>query len=197
MFKYTKAAVDIIVNDVKRYCDIFKYGTMIFTLVYFIYSICAKQGNLVVNVVLLSLFSLYVILDLLTLKKDYKLFKRFIRKSYKSLKIVTKAFSLCVMLYSIYIAAYNISPISIILATLMIIMWVLEVLFEIVLSIFEDKKDLLVAGWNKDIENLKKPVTTVNNFIRKVRGEEIIDDSNNSSREIRILEKKINKEKVR
>lgn len=195
MFKYTKAAVDIIVNDVRRYCNMFKYGAMLFTLVYFIYSIYTKNGNLIVNIVLLSLFSLYAILDLLTSKKDYKFFKRFIRKSYKGLKITTKAFSLGVMIYGIYIATYNVAPISIILATLMIIMWVLEVLFEIVLSIFEDKKDLLVAGWNKDVENLKRPVTTVNNFIRKVKGEEIIE-SNNSSREIKILERKIKKEKV-
>ena len=196
MFKYTKAAVDIIVNDVRRYCNIFKYGTMMFTLAYFIYSIYAQKGNLVVNIVLLILFALYAILDLVTSKKDYKLFKRFIRKSYKGLKITTKAFSLGVMIYGIYIAAYNVSPISIILATLMIIMWVLEVLFEIVLSIFEDKKDLLVAGWNKDIDNLKKPVTAVNNFIKKVKGEEIIVNDS-SSREIKILERKINREKVK
>lgn len=197
MFKYTKAAVDIIVNDVRRYCNIFKYGTMIFTLVYFIYSIYIENGNLVANIVLLSLFSLYAILDLVTGKKDYKLFKRFIWKSYKGLKITTKAFSLGVMIYGIYIAASNISPISIILVTLMIIMWVLEILFEIVISIFEDKKDLLVAGWNKDIDNLKKPVTTVNNFIKKVKGEEVVVNNYSSSREIKILERKINKEKVK
>ena len=77
MFKYTKAAVDIIVNDVRRYCNIFKYGTMFFTLAYFVYSICTNNGNLVVNIVLLSLFSLYAVLDLVTGRKDYKLFKRF------------------------------------------------------------------------------------------------------------------------
>ena len=70
MFKYTKAAVDIIVNDVKRYCNIFKYGTMIFTLAYFIYSIYAKNGNFVFNLVLLSLFSLYAFLDFINCLKD-------------------------------------------------------------------------------------------------------------------------------
>lgn len=193
MFKYTKAAVDIIVEDVKRWSNFFKYGSMIFTLLYFSYSIYLKSGNLIINIVLLSLFSLYTLLDLLTKNKEFKLMKKIIKRSYKVLKLSTKAFTLAVMIYGIYTASHSVSGLSIILATLMIITWVLQLLFEIVIQIFEDKKDLLVAGWNKDIDNLKKPVTTVNNFIRKVKGEEIIEVDTNDSKEIRILERKINK----
>ena len=41
---------------------------------------------------------------------------------------------------------------------------------------------------------MKRPVTTVNNFIKKVKGEDIIDDEP-TSKEIKILEKKISKDK--
>lgn len=197
MFKYTKAAVDIIIEDIKKYCNIFKYGSMIFTFAYFIYALYTNNGNVIVNIVLISLFFLYTVLDILTHNKDFKLLKKIIRRSYKSIKLLTKTFSLGVMIYGIYMATTNVSPISIILATLMIILWVLQLLFEIVIEIFNDKKDLLIAGWNKDIENLKKPVTTVNNFIKKVKGEEISEEKSNYPREIKVLERKINKEKVK
>ena len=96
------------------------------------------------------------------------------------------------MIYGIYIASSNVNGVTIILATLMILAWVLELLFEIVIALFEDKKDLLVEGWNKDIEDLKKPVTSVNNFIKKIKGEEVIENTK-VSKNIKILEKRINK----
>ena len=56
----------------------------------------------------------------------------------------------------------------------------------------------MVAGWSKDIENLKKPATTVTNFIKRVKGEEIIIEDDSNSREIKILERRVakNKEKT-
>jgi len=92
------------------------------------------------------------------------------------------------------LAPGGVSGISIILTTLMIVTWVLEVLLELIIMIIEDKKDLLVDAFNKDIEDIKKPVTKVNNFIRKIRGEEVIEEIN-VSKNIRILEKKINEGK--
>ena len=194
MFRYTRAAIDILISDIKKYCAIFKCGSMIFTILYFIYALYSKSGNFVVNVVLLSLFSFYTLLDVITHGKELKSLKRFIKKSYKWLKMLTKTFSLGVMIYSIYTASTNVSPISIILATLMIILWVLQLLFEIVIELFENKKDLIVAGWSKDVENLKKPVSTVTNFIKRVRGEEIIEEED-ESKEIKLLEKKISESK--
>lgn len=196
MFRYTKAAIDILINDIKKYCDIFKYSTMICTILYFIYALFSKTGNFIINSILLGLFVIYILLDVSTTKKEAKLLKRFILKSYKVLKFATKTFSLVVMVYSIYNATANVSGISIILATLMIIMWVLQLLFEIVIQLFNDKKDLIVAGWSKDIENLKKPVTNVTNFIKKVKGEEIIESTSSNTREIRILEKKLKEKEL-
>ena len=195
MFKYTKAAIDIVIGDIKRYCNIFKYGSMIFTFLYFGYAIYSRSGNVIINVILLILFVVYMLLDFLTNNKDLKVIKKFVRRSYKFLKFITKTFSLGVMVYSIYNATTNVSPISIILATLMIVMWVLQLLFEIIIEIFNDKKDLIVVGWNQDIENLKRPVTNVSNFIKKVKGENVVVDENKNCKEIKILEKKINKNK--
>jgi len=159
-----------------------------------VYAIYAKVGNIVVNSILLSLVVFYTLFELITKNKNIKHIKKIVRRSYKSIKFLTKTFSLGIMIYGIYVASTNVSGISIILATLMIILWVLQLLLELVVEIFDDKKDLIVAGWNKDIENLKKPVTKVNNFIKKFRGEEIVEEICDS-KELKLLEKKINENK--
>lgn len=194
MFKYTKAAIDIVIEDIKRYCNIFKYGSFIFTFIYLGYAIYSKSGIFAVNIILLSALLFYFIFDVITHNKDLKQLKKIVRRVYKVIKYSMKTFTLGVMVYSIYAASTNVSAISIILATLMIIMWFLQLLLEFVVEIFDDKKDLIIAGWSKDIDNLKRPVTTVNNFIKKVKGEDIIDDEP-TSKEIKILEKKISKDK--
>ena len=195
MFKYTKAAIDIVIDDIRRYCNIFKYASFVFTFVYLGYAFFTGSGNFVVNIVLLSTLVLYFIFDLFTKNKDLKQLKKIVRRIYKVVKYSMKTFTIAVMVYGIYTASTNVSAISIILTTLMIIMWAIQLLFEMIVEIFEDKKDLIVAGWGKDIDNLKRPVTTVNNFIKKVKGEDIIEEESNSSKEIRILERKINKDK--
>ena len=199
MFRYTRAAVDIVIEDIKRYCNIFKYGSIGLTFAYFGYALYSKTGNFIINAILLGLFALYTILDFVTHKKIFKprraLAAAMRRSEEKSIKFITKTFSLGIMIYSIYVATTNVSGISIILATLMIILWVLQLLFEIVVEIFNDKKDLIVAGWNKDVENLKKPVTTVSNFIKKVKGENVVEELEEDNKEIKLLERKINKDK--
>lgn len=194
MFKYTRAAIDIVISDIKRYCNLFKYASIFCTIIYLGYSIFYKSGNFVINIILLVSLLTYSIFEFITHKKDLKLLKRIVRRSYKIIKFTTKGFTLAVMLYSIYMASVNASPISIILATLMIIMWVLQLLFEVIVEIANSKKDLIVAGFDKDMENLKKPVTTVNNFIKKIKGEELVNE-NNPSKEFQTLEKKILKSK--
>lgn len=195
MFKYTRAAIDTVVEDIKRYCNILKNGSIIFTLLYFVYVFCTGSGNLTINIVLTALFIVYTFLDLITKNKELKSLKKFIKKSYTWIKFITKTFTLGIIVYGVYTATTHVSPFSIILVTLMIILWALQLLFEIVISIFEDKRDLLVAGWSKDIENLKRPATTVTNFIKKVKGEEIVVSEDPYSKEIKTLEKKLNKDK--
>ncbi len=192
VFDYTKTAINIIIKDIKKYYNIFKYSSMIFTMLYFVYVLSNDYGYFGVNLTLLVLFVVYMILDFFTNRKHFKLLKKFVRRSYKGIKFINKTFSLGVMIYGVYVASSNVSGFSIILATLMIITWVLEVILELIVVIFEDKKDLLIEGWNKDIENLKRPITTVNNFIKKVKGEEV-EEVSSSSRKIKILEKRMNR----
>ena len=182
MFKYTKEAINLIVEDFKKYMNIFKYGSLIFTVAYFIYAISMRTGNLIANIVLASLFVAYTIFDFVTSKKEIKEAKRIVKRGYKWSKLLIKTFTLGAMLYGIYTATTNVSAISTILATLMIILWVLQVLLEIVVEVIEDKVNIVIEAFKEDID-IKG---NIQDAIQKIKGNEIEE-----SRNIRMLAKRI------
>ena len=123
--------------------------------------------------------------------------KKIVKRSYKWIKIVIKTFTLGAMIYGIYITTTNVTPISIILATLMIILYVLQILLELACEIVEDKKDLLVEAVAKDMEIVTRPVSAVGNFVKRMKGEEVVIEEKEPSRELKILEKRMAKNKLK
>lgn len=195
VFKYTKTSINIIIRDLKKYAKIFKYSALIFTIGYYIFALITKIGNFWINVVLLSLISLYSLFELITINKDLKTTKKVVKRVYKWLKIAIKAFTLGVAIYGLYTAANNVTAISIVLTTLMIIMWVLETILEIVIEVISKEAELLIAGWKKDMEIIKQPATKVGNFFRKLKGEDPIESFDIDEKQIEILEKEMSKNK--
>lgn len=197
MFKYTRTAIDIIISDIKKFSTIFNYGSLIFTSAYFIYALVTKTGNFIANIILASLFVGYTIFYFITRSMEMKTAKKIVKRSYKWIKIVIKTFTLGAMIYGIYITTTNVTPISIILATLMIILYVLQILLELACEIVEDKKDLLVEAVAKDMEIVTKPVSAVGNFVKRMKGEEVVIEEKEPSRELKILEKRMAKNKLK
>lgn len=197
MFKYTRTAIDIIISDIKKFSTIFNYGSLIFTSAYFIYALVTKTGNFIANIILASLFVGYTIFYFITKSMEMKTAKKIVKRSYKWIKIVIKTFTLGAMIYGIYITTTNVTPISIILATLMIILYVLQILLELACEIVEDKKDLLVEAVAKDMEIVTKPVSAVGNFVKRMKGEEVVIEEKEPSRELKILEKRMAKNKLK
>ena len=197
MFKYTRTAIDIIISDIKKFSTIFNYGSLIFTSAYFIYALVTKTGNFIANIILASLFVGYTIFYFITRSMEMKTAKKVVKRSYKWIKIVIKTFTLGAMIYGIYITTTNVTPISIILATLMIILYVLQILLELACEIVEDKKDLLVEAVAKDMEIVTRPVSAVGNFVKRIKGEEVVIEEKEPSRELKILEKRMAKNKLK
>lgn len=197
MFKYTRTAIDIIISDIKKFSTIFNYGSLIFTSAYFIYALVTKTGNFIANIILASLFVGYTIFYFITRSMEMKTAKKVVKRSYKWIKIVIKTFTLGAMIYGIYTATTNVTPISIILATLMIILYVLQILLELACEIVEDKKDLLVEAVAKDMEIVTRPVSAVGNFVKRIKGEEVVVEEKEPSRELKILEKRMAKNKLK
>lgn len=197
MFKYTRTAIDIIISDIKKFSTIFNYGSLIFISAYFIYALVTKTGNFIANIILASLFVGYTIFYFITKSMEMKTAKKVVKRSYKWIKIVIKTFTLGAMIYGIYTATTNVTPISIILATLMIILYVLQILLELACEIVEDKKDLLVEAVAKDMEIVTRPVSAVGNFVKRMKGEEVVIEEKEPSRELKILEKRMAKNKLK
>ena len=197
MFKYTRTAIDIIISDIKKFSTIFNYGSLIFTSAYFIYALVTKTGNFIANIILASLFVGYTIFYFITRSMEMKTAKKIVKRSYKWIKIVIKTFTLGAMIYGIYITTTNVTPISIILATLMIILYVLQILLELACEIVEDKKDLLVEAVAKDMEIVTRPVSAIGNFVKRMKGEEVVIEEKEPSRELKILEKRMAKNKLK
>ena len=147
------------------------------------------------NIILLSLFIGYTIFDFIVSDEGNKMIKKVVRRTVNWLKISIKAFTLLVLIYSIYAATTDATAFSIIMATLMIIVWVLQVLLELVITVFEDEKDLVLAGIKKDIDDIKRPVSDVGNFFRRVTGQEVNVYEEDEPREIKILKKRMEKRK--
>lgn len=163
MFDYSKAAIVIILDDFKRWTKIFKIVFSVFTLIYFVYNLIKGNGNIIVNITLLSLYVAYTVFEIVTYNRISKKTKKKIARGYKWSKLSIKAFTLGSMLYGMYVAASSIDGISIILATLTIIIWVLQVLLEVIILVIEPKVKLITAGVLTDA----KPYTGPLRFILK------------------------------
>lgn len=212
MFKYTRASIDAIIDDIKKYCNTFKYVSLLVTIGLFTYASIMKFGYFWVNIGLLIFFVLYGLFELVTFNKNFRTAKKLVRRTYRWTKIAINTISLAGVVYGVYMANNSSSAITIILTTLMIILWVLQVLFEIVLEICENRKDLVIDAWNEDINVMKdgvqnvkdtvmKPINSVNNFIKKVRGEEVEEPEEPKERKknknIRRLDEIIEKKRLK
>lgn len=196
MLKYTRASIDIIIADLRRYYNIFKYVSRLAMIAYFIFAIIAGLGLFPVNIAMLSLISLYSLVELIF---DFK-HKKLIRRSYKWLIIILRAISLGFVVYGVYETSEKATPLAIILITLMIIFWLAQIIFEIIVEIFEDKRDLFLAAVHEDFKETKekygKPIETVKNVFNFIRGKESepVDEEEKDSREVKILKKHLAKE---
>lgn len=196
MFKYTRAAFNIIIDKIKLFAKIFKYGSLLVSVAYYIIAIIFKFGYLFANIILLTLLVSFTIFEIATQKIELGSKRRKVKRVFGWSKIIVKTMTLGMMIYGMYLASTNVSPLSIILATLMIILWILEVLLEIISSIIDSKIDLVKTAFEQDMEDIKKPITTVSNVIKAIKGEEV-QKVRKTSRELEILEEriKIDKEK--
>lgn len=188
MFRYTITAIKMIINYIKKIANIIKWVSLIFSIFYYLFVLIMGIGNLIINIILTVLFVTYTLYEFISFKKKNYKVKRILKRVYNWLKIGIKTFTLGSSIYGIYIASSNVSGISIILATLMIILWILQIGLELVIFLFEDKIRLIIAGFYKDFEFVRK----IGNFFSKDKEK----DEEDYSSEIQILSKQIEKEKL-
>lgn len=204
MFQYTLAVVDKTVRDVKSVGRIISISTQIIYILYLIYAIIAGIGTLWANIALLCVSALYFAFNiycLLKLDGEMQTAKDSVRHAYKTVKLAINAVTLAMTLYGIYIAAKEVSVITIVLAGLSTIGWMFSLLLEITVYFFESRRMLFIEALKADGaavgETITKPVTIVGDFIKKATGHKTEEEKPKPTRKMRILEKLVAKRKAR
>ena len=184
MFEYTKSAYKYVSRKIKIYLRLIRILLAIVTIAYFTYALITKIGNFYANIVLASIYLIYLLFQIITIKKDIKPIKRKVRIIYKIIKLSINAFVLGSNIYSIYVTSHAVKPITIIMSTLMIIFWLIQVMLEIVIDIVLPKKDILIAGFYKDIYPY---VQKINAYNAKLNNDEIIIPLDEYEKEVDLI----------
>lgn len=152
MFKYTSAAITLLLTNLKKWCKGFQIALSLFTLVYLTFAIIAKIGIFPINVTLLVLFFLYT--AYLTFFKKHKTedAEKTVKHIYRIAKLALKAIPLATTLYTLWITSHNTNGLTIITTTLLLILWILQVLMEIVIFIIEINFKLFKSAFLLDIK---------------------------------------------
>ena len=196
MFKYTKASIKLVVEQFKLFAKIFKLAFLLFNISYYVFAIFMKIGIFWVNIALLALAVLYGIFDLFIIPKFKKKSKRAVKRSFTWAKYLVRLAGLGSAIYALWasFSSGSVNLISALITIVSLIWWVIQVFLEIIIEVIQSKADLIMAGWKKDVEDIKKPVTNVGNFFKKIKGEEIPESDVDQSK-IDILDSYIVEEK--
>ena len=178
MLNYTRAVINESIKDLKKFLFAFSLITQLLYVGYLLYAIIADLGLIYLNIVLGVISLAYLVFFVVTHGAEDKNVKRlaYITRHTKTIiKLVINAFTLAVAVYGIYISATNTNAISLMLTILMIVFWCVQVVLEVVVFFFEHKKNLFLAGLQKDIEPFANAVNAVGNVVRRVAGRETVE----------------------
>ncbi len=167
MFDYTKAAIDKIKSDFRRFGFVYSIIVQLIYIAYLAYALATSKAIFWANVSLATICVAYFIFYVTTygkIDKNMKNAKKSVRRAQKYTRLGIKAFTLGTTIYSVYYTALSVTVLSVVLSSLMLVGWILQVIFEIVRYIFESRVDLFLAGLNADVEKITKPITTVKNI---------------------------------
>ena len=201
MFKYTVAAINKSVDDVKRASFLIDILVNVLYIVYLVYAIAVGSGNPFVNATLCALTAVFFVSYIVTSLDEKKArARKIVKKTYKRIKIFIDAFSLAIAIYSIYIAAEHATVISLLLTVGSLIGWIAKVSFSILSNFVEARAKLIISAFRVDFEPLYK----VHNAYKLLVGDETLESVSPEMRaeldEIKneyVQEKSEKKEKIR
>lgn len=181
MFDLTKAAVKKMIDDVKRFINVCGIVTQIFPILFLGYKLLARSGNVWINAALLTLSFAYFLFYCIVKGKEYnkntKQLSKIGKRLFKCAQLLCKLLNLGIILYGLYPSlnetATKTDVLTMMLVLVMLLAWVLDVVLLLVSFVIDRYSRLLEEGFQADVEQLKAPVTTVGNFFKKIKGEEI------------------------
>ncbi len=196
MFDYTQAAAKQIAADFQKVLYIISVCSQAVYIGYLLYALFAGAGVLWVNIVLLAISSAYFAFFLITTKcgrhpsgAKAKIIQKTGKRVYKYCKMLLKIYPLALTIYGLYQTSEKVSFFALLLVCFMIIGWILQIVFEVFGAIFSNRFALIMDGVKADVEEIKRPVTAVGNFFKKITGKEVETPKEPTKNQLKLREK--------
>ncbi len=196
MFDYTQAAAKQIAADFQKVLYIVSVFSQAVYIGYLIYALCAGAGVLWVNLVLLAISAAYFVFFLITTKcgrqpggAKAKIVQKTGKCVYKYCKLLIKIYPLALTIYGLYQTTEKVSFLALLLICFMMIGWILQIVFEVFGAIFSNRFALIMDGVKADVEEIKRPVTAVGNFFKKITGKEVETPQEPTKNQLKLREK--------
>ena len=163
MFDYSRAALGLIVDDLRKLIRAVSFILSIGIYAYLVTAIFLNIGYLAANIALLAVKAIYDMLSLVLFRNKTcsKTKRKIVKRGYTWTKLGINFITIGLSMVNMAIFSTEVKPIAIVCTTLLIIVWVLQVLFEIVTFIFEQKSRLLIAGIQRDVRPIKNTLNSI------------------------------------
>lgn len=167
MFDYSRAALGLVVEDIRKIARRISFVLSLGLYIYLIASIILGFGYWIANVCLIAIKVAYDIIEEVTSKdkKANRKTRKMAKRGYKYSRLAINGLTIGATMVNMALHPASVTAIAIISTTLLIIVWVLQVLFEIIAFIFEQEVRLIMAGIQKDTRGFTKTINTVKSFL--------------------------------
>ena len=158
MLKYTRGVVGDTLDAIKRLSRGIDITVQIVYIAYLILSIVFDFGALHANIVLLTVASLYFIYDLSSTREFYTKLQEKMRETAKfTVKVTKKVVQVVIIVIAIIelSTAEEFESITLLMTFLMIVGFVISLIFSIMISMFEERKELIVNAVALDLKPKK------------------------------------------
>ena len=186
MFKYTRAAVSMIFDGIKKFLY---WATVLgngIYIAYLIFALCTGVGFWFVNTALLAINIAYLIFFFIMEskkkkaettedKEDNKKAERTSSRGsrlFSLFKVIIQFINLSIIIYGIVFLGNDIPPLNVILVTLMIIFLILQIAFIVLGQVIDGLKVLIEEAWEADMNETKEPLRATGNWFRRLFGKE-------------------------
>ena len=158
-FKQTLFVLDQTVTDFKRLKYICNFGAQLLYIAYLIFALCNGIGNVVTNVILVTLCGLYFLFFLcvedINMSKEAKLLKKRVHRIYKLLRRLTQIAVIVMSVIALGDATFENDAIDILLCALMIVSFMFQLLVDAAAWYAEMRVNQFKAAFMADVTSIK------------------------------------------
>ncbi len=174
MLNYTRAAGRKIGKDLRMISTGLSIAAQLLSIVYLFYIVLFGSGIFAIKLTLLILsFAYFLFFCIATAYSAKKELKRKITLFYQWSKRAIKIVNLAVIIYGFANAEHT--TLSLMLLSFSILGWALDLVIGVISFVCNAWLQLLFEGIEADVEEIKKPITSAQNFFKKVTGQAVPD----------------------